>query len=200
MPDAQRRADGQDSRRRQQQDRQRRSRRRSTPSCRAGRGRRGRSPPPPRERTPTGMTSRGKYTFLMRFADAHEAAATTGRCRAAKRVQGRSPVKEKSGYGSPSEPTLASRPKKIVKTIIVSSGWRTAHATPSNGLLVAHLDVAPDQEVQQLPVRPDVLEAERDPALERLDDHVGNRRVARNRAHRTRSVPLAASTAPRDAP
>ena len=49
----------------------------------------------------------------------------------AKKFQGSSPANEKRGYGSPSEPTLASRPKKIVKTIIVITGWSTAHATPS---------------------------------------------------------------------
>src|ERR1035437_3869121 len=48
----------------------------------------------------------------------------------AKNVHGRSPAYENRGYGSPSEPTRASPPKKIVKITIVRSGWRTAHAAP----------------------------------------------------------------------
>ena len=34
------------------------------------------------------------------------------------------------GYGTPSEPTWASRPKKIVKTTMVMAGCSTAHAAP----------------------------------------------------------------------
>ena len=42
-------------------------------------------------------------------------------------------------------------------------------------LLVAHLDVAPDQEVEQLAIGPDVLQPEGAPALLGLDQDVGNR-------------------------
>src|SRR5512141_2725608 len=48
----------------------------------------------------------------------------------AKNVHGRTPAYENSGYGSPSEPTRASPPKKIVKINIVRTGCRTAHAAP----------------------------------------------------------------------
>jgi hypothetical protein len=49
----------------------------------------------------------------------------------AKRIQGRSPEKMKSGYGTPSEGICASPPKIAVKINIIKSGWRIAHAIPS---------------------------------------------------------------------
>ncbi len=61
----------------------------------------------------------------------------------------------------PPESTPASRPKKIVKMIIMNSGWRMAHAAPSARLFVAHLHVAPGQEEKQLAIRPEILETDR---------------------------------------
>jgi hypothetical protein len=40
-------------------------------------------------------------------------------------------VKAKSEYGTPSEGIPANLLKKNVKTIIIVSGWITAHKTPS---------------------------------------------------------------------
>src|ERR1700732_87321 len=77
-----------------------------------------------------GITSRGKYTFLTRLQDVTRLSEDWLRpC--AKKVQGRSPAYEKMGYGSPSDPMLASLPKKIVNTIIARRGCRTAQAAPS---------------------------------------------------------------------
>ena len=55
----------------------------------------------------------------MRFADPEEALG--GLLQALREERPRQePAKEKSGYGSPSEPRCASRPKKIVKTTMVN--------------------------------------------------------------------------------
>ncbi len=76
------------------------------------------------------MMSRGKYTFwtsvavLTMLVDAWLTPCE-------KSVHGRSPTYEKIGYGRPSDPTPASRPKKIVKTTMLRSGWRIAQAAPS---------------------------------------------------------------------
>ena len=48
-----------------------------------------------------------------------------------KNVHGTSPASAKTGYGIPAEATPAILPKKIVKMIIMKSGWRMAHAAPS---------------------------------------------------------------------
>src|SRR5688572_7932123 len=49
-----------------------------------------------------------------------------------KKVQGNNPASTNSGYGRSPAGTLAMRPKNSVKTTIISAGWSTAHATPSN--------------------------------------------------------------------
>ena len=59
------------------------------------------------------------------------------------------------------------RPKKMVKTTIIRSGWRIAQAAPEHGLLVAHLHVAPGQEVDQLAKLPQLAEIDPLPALRR---------------------------------
>ena len=89
----------------------------------------------------------------------------------AKYVQGSSAAKAKIGYGTPSDGSLASRPKKSVKTAIVISGWSTAQRRADRRLLVPDLDVAPDEEVQQLAVVPELAQVERSPAPPTPDDH-----------------------------
>ena len=49
----------------------------------------------------------------------------------ANSCQGSSAVKANTGYGMPSEGTLARRPKKRLNTSMVKSGWMMAHAAPS---------------------------------------------------------------------
>ena len=49
----------------------------------------------------------------------------------AKYVQGTSAAIENTGYGIPSEGMPASRPKKMVNTTIVRTGWRIAQPAPS---------------------------------------------------------------------
>src|ERR1041385_4155967 len=77
-----------------------------------------------------GTTSRGKYTFLIRFwlptrlfADSLSAYANS--------CHGSSAVYANTGYGTPSDGTFASRPKNTLNTTIVKNGCRIAHAAPS---------------------------------------------------------------------
>src|SRR4051795_13084053 len=78
----------------------------------------------------TGMMRRGKKTFviscllLTRLAD-DSVNDDANSC------HGKRPLYANSEYGTPSDEIFASRPRKIVKTIIVATGWRIAHAPPS---------------------------------------------------------------------
>jgi hypothetical protein len=49
----------------------------------------------------------------------------------ANSCQGTSALNAKTGYGNPSEGMRPNRPKKMLKTTIVSTGCRMAQATPS---------------------------------------------------------------------
>src|SRR5712692_5277112 len=77
-----------------------------------------------------GINSRGKYTFeMMRWYRLTEVLPPV---RAdAKYVHGTRAANAKTGYGRPSDGTFAKRPKKIVNTTIVITGWMTAQPAPS---------------------------------------------------------------------
>src|SRR5687767_7244790 len=77
-----------------------------------------------------GMASRGKNTFLMRFALPTRLSADCARL-LAKNVQGTSAAYAKIGYGTPSDGIRASRPKNRLNTTMVKKGWIMAHAAPS---------------------------------------------------------------------
>src|SRR5579863_9651678 len=78
----------------------------------------------------SGIARRGKYTFEMRLALATRLLEDIPRP-PAKKVQGMSPVRLKSGYGMPSEGIFASLPKKMLNTSMVNSGWMMAQDAPS---------------------------------------------------------------------
>ena len=57
--------------------------------------------------------------------------------------------------------TSASRLNRIVNVSAPTSGWSPAHADAEERLLVANLDVAQGEEVDQLAVRPELAEPQR---------------------------------------
>ena len=77
-----------------------------------------------------GIASRGKYTFVIRFAfDTRLFEEVVSPL--AKKVHGVRAVSAKAEYGMPSDGIFASLPKKTVKIAIVKSGCRMAQVTPS---------------------------------------------------------------------
>src|SRR5674476_51213 len=78
----------------------------------------------------TGMISRGKYTFVIRFALVTSDALAAEK-ELEKYIHGMSAASVNTEYGTPSDGIFASRPKIKVKITMVSRGWSTAHAAPS---------------------------------------------------------------------
>src|SRR4051812_7535118 len=78
----------------------------------------------------SGTSIRGKYTLASRCwlptSDDEPLVAAV-----AKYVHGTSAASENNGYGTPSDGTFASRPKKMVNTTIVRNGCSTLHPMPS---------------------------------------------------------------------
>ncbi len=67
------------------------------------------------------------------------------------------PAKTSRAYGAtPSVGSFASRPKTTVKTTMVRKGRSTAQATADQGLLVAHRDVAPGEDQEEVAVAPEI--------------------------------------------
>src|SRR6185437_4776096 len=76
-----------------------------------------------------GTMIRGKYTLEMRLA--LRTRLVLDRLMAVeKKVQGRSAVYEKTGYGTVPDETCISLPKMMEKTTIVRNGCRIAQAAP----------------------------------------------------------------------
>src|SRR5437762_1152402 len=80
--------------------------------------------------TRNGTARRGKYTLLMSRSETTTLVPAV-LIDAAKNVHGRRPANANSGYGTSPDGSPATRLKKIVKTTIIISGCRTAHAAPS---------------------------------------------------------------------
>src|SRR5271157_3992194 len=94
----------------------------------------------------------------------------------AKNVQGSKPANAKRGYGTGPDETPARRPKKMLKTIIVMSGWRTAQAAPSAVCL--YLTLTSRQVRKKSSSRPTKLSEPSVQVHSRLRS-VGNRRYQR---------------------
>src|SRR5438552_15557358 len=78
----------------------------------------------PESTVAVGTISRGKYTFVIRFA---LPTRLFDDCVSAfeKKVHGTSAASVNSGYGTPSDGTCARRPKNTLNTSIVRNGWRS---------------------------------------------------------------------------
>ncbi len=106
----------------------------------------------------TGMMIRGKYTFCTRFAlptSEFELMFSA----VAKNVHGTSAVNEKIGYGIPSDGTLRELAEEEAEHDHREERLDHRPRRAERRLLVADLDVAPDQEVDQLAVFPDLAGA-----------------------------------------
>ena len=118
------------------------------------------------------MTSRGKYTLVIRFAvptRLFDDPASPW----AKNVQGKQAavgeerVRQPVG-GHPGEPAEEDREDHHRH-----EGLQDRPGGAERGLLVAHLDVAPDQEVEQLAVLPELPELEAGETPPRFDHQNG---------------------------
>jgi hypothetical protein len=79
----------------------------------------------------SGNIIRGKYIFVIIWLLATNDLLASRRA-FENNVQGSNAVKEKMGYGTPSEGTFARLPKKMLKTTIVRNGCRIAQLAPNN--------------------------------------------------------------------
>ena len=94
----------------------------------------------------------------------------------ANSCHGSSPDSTNTEYGSALRQLAlrspAAKPKISVKTSICTSRLEHRPADAEHRLLVADLDVAPDEEVQQFAVAQQLAPVDADPALARLDDQL----------------------------
>ena len=124
-----------------------------------------RAPRPPRRAAAAAESRPWKQLRVARRGCPRRPSAT-----ARRESTARAPAKTKTGYGTPLGRDVRELPEEDGEDAISRSGWSTAHSAPKSRLLVADLDVAPDQEVQELSVRPELAQMERIEPARRLDD------------------------------
>ena len=117
----------------------------------------------------SGMASRGKYTFVIRWRLPTTLFAASLRPKA-KNVQGTSPARLNTGYGQAVRRHAGEPPEEQAEDEHREQRLQHRPGDAERRLLVPDLHVTPDQEVQQLAIVPQLPEAQRRPAARRFDD------------------------------